>query len=271
MESVTLADPDRHLSPAETSRCLGVTVKAVRLYESRGLVRPMRMSNGWRAYGPEAVVRLHQVLALKRLGLSLKRTVRLLSGDAMPLDSTLALQEQALIVERRRLENALELIAAARRRLGLGEALSIDDLATLTKETTMNGPLSDDDARALFEPLSEKHFSEAERAELKARNFGLDEQSQADTEWARLTEECKALMAKGDAESDDAMDLVRRWNAQVAKFTQGDPALAQKAAAVWKDAMADPAAAPSLPLTPEMFAFMGRAGQALRAREAARS
>jgi hypothetical protein len=42
-------------------------------------------------------------------------------------------------------------------------------------------------------------------------------------------------------------------------FTGGNPAFAQKANAVWKDAMADPAAAPKLPLNPEIFAFMSRA------------
>lgn len=260
-----MAEQIQHLSPVETARRLGVTVKALRLYEARGLVKPVRTSNGWRAYGPEAIARLHQILALKGLGLPLARIAELLAGRNMALDQVLALQEQALSGDRARLDRALALVRQARTRLGRGEALSIDDLTTLTWETTVSEPLSDQEAKALFEPLGEKHFSAAELADLKARDFGADEQTQASNAWAALTAECKALMAKGDPTSLEAMDLARRWNLQVAKFTQGDPALAQKAAAMWKDAMADPAAAPRLPLTPDMFAFIGQAGAALRA------
>ena len=265
MESLTLTDPVRHLSPVETARRLGVTVKALRLYEVKGLVRPHRTANGWRAYGPDAMARLHQVLALKRLGLPLARIAELLKGDAVPLSATLELQERALAGEQLRLARALQLVRAARARLGSGETLSIDDIATLTRETTMTEPLSDHEAKALFDPLGEKHFTADELEALKARNFGVDEQTQATNAWAVLTEECKALMAKGDPTSPAAMDLARRWHAQVSKFTQGDPALAQKAAAVWKDAMADPDAAPRLPLTPDMFAFIGKASAAAKA------
>ncbi len=63
----------RHLGPAETARFLGVTVKALRLYERHGLVRPVRTASEWRTYGPAELARLHQVLALKRLGLTAGR------------------------------------------------------------------------------------------------------------------------------------------------------------------------------------------------------
>jgi DNA-binding transcriptional MerR regulator len=261
-----VSNPIGHLSPAEAARRLGVTVKALRLYEARGLVAPVRLSNGYRAYGPDAVARLHQVLALKRLGLPLARIAELLATRDLGLDAVLALQEQALSGDREKLDRALALIRIARRRLSAGEALSIDDLTTLTRETTMSEPMNDHEMKALFDPLGEKHFTDAEREGLAARNFGVDDQAEATDTWAALTAECKALMAKGDPTSPEAMDLARRWGAQLAKFTQGDPALAQKAAAMWKDAMADPAAAPRLPLTPDMFAFIGQASAALKAR-----
>ncbi|HXQ46289.1 MAG TPA: MerR family transcriptional regulator, partial [Caulobacteraceae bacterium] len=55
----------RFFSPAETARRLKVSTKALRLYEALGLVNPVRTSRGWRTYGPDQMVRLHQVLALK--------------------------------------------------------------------------------------------------------------------------------------------------------------------------------------------------------------
>ena len=91
-----MAPPIRFLSPSETARRLGVSVKALRVYEAQGLVKPHRTETGWRAYGPEQVARLHQVLALKRLGLPLKTIGELLAGRFQALDSVLEVQEQAL-------------------------------------------------------------------------------------------------------------------------------------------------------------------------------
>ena len=79
----------RFFSPAETARRLKVSTKALRLYEMLGLVRPVRTSAGWRTYGPDQMVRLHQVLALKHLGVPLRRVGELL-GDQLAGSSTLS-------------------------------------------------------------------------------------------------------------------------------------------------------------------------------------
>lgn len=71
---------EHFLSPSETARRLGVGVRALRLYERRGLVCPGRTHAGWRVYGPNEIERLHQVLTLKSLGLSLARITQLLGG-----------------------------------------------------------------------------------------------------------------------------------------------------------------------------------------------
>jgi hypothetical protein len=69
---------DSHLSPAETAKRFGISIKALRLYEQHGLLKPLRTANGstgaaWRVYGSDQIARLHQILALKRLGLSTER------------------------------------------------------------------------------------------------------------------------------------------------------------------------------------------------------
>src|SRR5262245_24647545 len=117
-----------HLSPAETARRFGISIKALRLYESRGLLKPLRTQSGWRTYGPDQIARLHQILALKRLGLSLASIGQLLAS-ADTLEAVLALQDQALVRESRRIGKALALIRAARAKLKRGQTLSIDDLA----------------------------------------------------------------------------------------------------------------------------------------------
>jgi DNA-binding transcriptional MerR regulator len=131
----------RYFSPAETARRLQVSTKALRLYETLGLVAPVRTSSGWRTYGPDQMVRLHQVLALKSLGVPLKRARELLGAQLADLDAVLQLQEAA--VRARLADDAakLELLTAVRRRLALGETLSALDLIQLTRETVMTDPI----------------------------------------------------------------------------------------------------------------------------------
>src|SRR5690242_6465367 len=126
-----------NLSPTETAGRFGISIKALRLYERRGLLTPLRSKSGWRTYGPDQIARLHQVLALKRLGLSLASIGQLLES-ADTLDGVLALQDQALVQESRRITKALAMIRAARTKLRSGRNLSIDDLATLTNEASMS-------------------------------------------------------------------------------------------------------------------------------------
>ena len=43
------------LNPSTAAQRLGVSIKALRLYEQRGLVAPSRTAAGWRVYGPEEI------------------------------------------------------------------------------------------------------------------------------------------------------------------------------------------------------------------------
>ncbi|HTW36657.1 MAG TPA: MerR family transcriptional regulator [Rhizomicrobium sp.] len=244
------------LSPTEAARRLGVSPKALRLYEKHGLVKPLRSAKGWRAYGPSEMARLHQVLALKRLGLPLARIAVLIARPEGSLSAVLALQEDTLARENARVTRALTLVRAARRKLADGEDLSIDDLTALTRETTMTHEATPEEMKALFDPISEKYFSAEERAALSAKKF---DQAEVSRQWEQVIADAKAAMAKGDPASPEALDAARRWRALVEQFTGGDPAVAGKVRAIWGEAMADPKAGPTLPLTPEVFAFMGQA------------
>jgi DNA-binding transcriptional MerR regulator len=252
----------RHLSPAEVAKRLGVTVKALRLYERHGLVKPLRTAADWRTYGPEQMARLHQVLALKRMGLSLARIADVLAGKASSLAAVLALQEQVLAGEETRVGHALALVRAARARLAKGESLSIDDLATLTRETTMTTKLLPEEMKKLFDPHVAKHFSESEIAETAQRKFDPAYTREA---WDKLIAEAKDLMERGeDPASPAARDLARRWRAMVEMFTGGNPDVERRVKAVWNDAMADPNAAGQLPLNREIFEFVAKAQAAAK-------
>src|SRR5882724_5540609 len=193
---------DSHLSPAETAKRFGISIKALRLYEQHGLLKPLRTANGstgaaWRVYGSDQIARLHQILALKRLGLSLGQIGELLAG-ADALDPILAVQERVLAKDRERITRALTLIRKARTKLASGDVLSIDDLATLTQETVMTKPSTAEELKEILTPFKQKHLTPQEEAGLEEWTSGqLDDVVKKSMK--QLLEEAKALMASGDA------------------------------------------------------------------------
>ena len=244
-----------NLSPTEAARRFGVSIKALRLYEQRGLLKPLRSRAGWRTYGPEQIARLHQILALKGLGLSLASIGQLLSS-ADTLDAVLALQDQALAQEGRRIAKAHALIQKARAQLRAGQTLSIDDLATLSKETSMTSKL----ARAtLFHPAlvphQHRYFRPEEIEALSSREYFDYEQDHA--VWTGMIGELKALAIAGDPGSPAARDLAHRWVAQIETFTKGDKILTTKLRSMVIDAFADPTTAQQMPYSKDDLSFLG--------------
>ena len=69
------------LNPSEAARRLGISTKALRLYEQRGLIAPLRSAAGWRAYGADEMTRAADIVALRALGFSLAEVARVLKGD----------------------------------------------------------------------------------------------------------------------------------------------------------------------------------------------
>jgi DNA-binding transcriptional MerR regulator len=248
--------PDIHLSPGETAERFGVTIKALRLYETRGLLRPVRSDAGWRLYGPDQIARLHQILALKSLGLSLSRIGELLNGPDM-LQAVLAMQEQALAQDSEKLSRALRLVRAARAKLESGQTLSIDDLATLTKEASMVSRLT---RPTLFHPAlaahQHKYFRPDELTEMAAREDYDQERDFA--EWDGLIAELKQLALAGDPACPQALDLGRRWEAQIEAFTKGNEILTTRLRNMAKDAFSDPVTARQMPYSVEELFFLGQ-------------
>lgn len=125
--------PAEVLSPSEAAQRLGVSAKALRLYEQRGLIRPARTAAGWRAYGPKDMVRLGDIVALRALGLSMAQMARVLDGDASALEPALAAHQAALEVKRRHIAETIDRVSAMRADLDRGEAPAPKDISRLLR------------------------------------------------------------------------------------------------------------------------------------------
>ena len=97
---------------------LGVSVKALRLYEEKGLLRPMRTDAGYRRYSLDDLRAAREVIALRLLGLSLAQIAGALKGDATATDQALALRETELGIQFAAMQKASERIRHLRHGLG---------------------------------------------------------------------------------------------------------------------------------------------------------
>ena len=257
----------RYLTPAETATALGVTVRALRVYEQKGLVVPHRSTAGWRSYGPEALARLHQILVLKQLGLGLVAIRDLLCGRLASLDDLLALQQRVLQGRRTETDKALALLAAARKELAAGRTLSLQDLTTLTKETTMTQTLNADTWNEIFGPLIQKHYSPEEIQQFRERMPEVPHWEAENEIWNGLIAKTKVLMNSGASPtSDEAMELACQWDAQVRKTYGDDPQQAQKGREMWEEALSNPANVSRLPFDISLWRYVEQAAAAVKAR-----
>src|SRR6202451_3183961 len=119
------------LSASEAAERLGVTTKALRLYEQRGLAIPMRTAAGYRAYGPDEMLRASEIVALRALGLSLAQVAQVLKGDPQSLGSALAAHEASLERKIREIVGSMDKIRGIRAGLARGQVLANGELARL--------------------------------------------------------------------------------------------------------------------------------------------
>jgi DNA-binding transcriptional MerR regulator len=119
------------LNASEAAGRLGVSAKALRLYEQRGLIAPIRSAAGWRAYGPDEMRRAGEIAALRALGFSLAQVARLLKGDSRGLEPALGAHQAALEERLLQLATTIETVGRLRNGLAQGETPTVGDLARL--------------------------------------------------------------------------------------------------------------------------------------------
>ena len=125
------------LTASECARQTGLTVKALRVYEREGLLKPKRTVKDWRVYDSSDLTRLAEITALRALGLKLSAIAQLLRGKESDISHVLELQQSELLQRRMYIDAGLTTIAMFRKRAATGEILSINDLASAIKESQM--------------------------------------------------------------------------------------------------------------------------------------
>ena len=92
----------------DIEKMLGLTKANIRFYEKQGLITPQRTENGYRDYRDEDIVRLKEIIILRKLGIPVQQIADILDG-ALPLQEALYNTIQSLQAEIEKLNGSLVL------------------------------------------------------------------------------------------------------------------------------------------------------------------
>jgi DNA-binding transcriptional MerR regulator len=133
-----MTEPIIELSAAACAMQTGLTVRALRVYENHGLIKPDRSPAGWRRYGTRELLRLNQITLLKVLGLTLSQIKDLLIRPSAPsLEQLLRLQLGSWRERRRQAERGEAVTEAALQHLQSSGRVQVEALCNLIRSIDM--------------------------------------------------------------------------------------------------------------------------------------
>ena len=203
----------------EVVRRTGLTSRALRFYEGRGLIRPLRTAAGRRLFGPGELERVHRITALKRAGFTLAQIGRLFDRKPVDIEGLLRVQLETLDAQAHDIAAVRQTIATALSRIERGEPLDAATLCSLIRE----GDRVVTDADKLAErwnAVTDRYYTPEEKARWAERMKAMPadfSQDEYNAKWKALGDRIKAALPL-DPASDAAQALLGEWQALLAPF-----------------------------------------------------
>jgi len=195
-------------------RKTGLTSRALRFYEARGLVAPLRTHTGRRLYGAAALERINQIVALKRAGLTLAQIQRLTARRPLDLARLIDAQLEALAARQTEIAEAKALLLSVKSRIDRGEPVDVATFCSLIRQgdAVMEHENWKKVADRYFTPEQQAHWAER-MADVPA---GFDHDAY-NRQWAELGTRIAAALPL-DPASAQAQALYDEWQALLAPF-----------------------------------------------------
>jgi DNA-binding transcriptional MerR regulator len=198
----------------EVVRRTGLTSRALRFYEARGLVAPLRTHTGRRLYGAEALERINQIVALKRAGLSLAQIQRLTSRRPLDMARLIDAQLEALSTRQSEIAEAKQLLLSVKSRIDRGEPV---DVATFCSLIRQGDAVMEHEN---WKKVADRYFSAEEQARWAERMADVPTGFDAEAynrQWADLGTRIGAALPL-DPAGPDAQAYYDEWQALLAPF-----------------------------------------------------
>jgi DNA-binding transcriptional MerR regulator len=202
------------LDIAEVARLTGLTSRALRFYEARGLVTPLRTASGRRHYGPAELERLHQILAMKRAGLTLAQIQRLTAGRQLDLRSLLEAQIETLADRERAIAGARALLEDILSRVERSEPIDVATFCSLIRQGEVT--MSQDKVNELMAQYMSAEQKQAFDRSVAALPADFDNEAHH-AEWKALSDRIKAALPL-DPASPQAQAFLDEWDEMIRPF-----------------------------------------------------
>jgi DNA-binding transcriptional MerR regulator len=209
----------------EFAKLTGVTVRALHHYDRLGLLSPERSSGKYRIYRECDLGRLEQIIALKFIGVPLRRIQALLKGDASELLLALRSQRGALEEKQRLLEITIQAIRVAEDGLQRGEEPDASSLKRIIEVMEMQNS-----------EWMMKYFRDEvkERAQARKAAWTPALQARVEQDWSDLFDEAKSALEE-DPAGERAQTLVGRFEGLIRELTAGDDQLVHGIKSMYAD------------------------------------
>jgi MerR family transcriptional regulator, thiopeptide resistance regulator len=241
---------DGILDISEVVRRTGLSSRALRFYEARGLVKPLRTASGRRAYGPDELERINQIVALKRAGLTLAQIQRLSGSRPLDLERLIAAQLEAIETRSAELAEAKALLLSVKSRVERSEPIDVATFCSLIRQGDAVMEAEN------WKKALERHYTPEELAHWAANPppAGFD-QAEHSRRWEDLGGRIEAALPL-DPAGERAQAFVAEWNALLESFRAvATPEMMQGAKGFWESGAAFEGEAKP-PFSREVMAFI---------------
>lgn len=243
----------------EVVRRTGLTSRALRFYEGRGLVKPFRSSSGRRVFSLGDLERVQRIVVLKKAGFSLAEIGGILAGGDQP-DVGAILRRQIVAVEAQRdtLEIAAGSLRSALSRIDDGERL---DAATLCSLIEQGNRIMTE--KRQWDEVASTYLDGRAKVDFAAAPFpeGFD-QAEYSAQWQALGDKIKAALPL-DPAGAEAQALLDEWQALLEPFTRiATPAMMEGVSTMYSDMPNWGEGAPDPGFDHAVWNFVQAAGQA---------
>lgn len=242
---------DQPLDIRDVAKRTGLTSRALRFYEARGLIRPLRTYSGRRLYGRDELERIQQILALKRAGLSLDQIGKLTGLGSMDLASLVETQLKVIEERKAELDEARSLLLSLKSRIDRGEPVDAATFCSLIRQGDKIMAAED------WKKVTDRYFSDEEKEHWAKHppKPGFD-QADYDRKWADLGRRVEAAIPLGP-KSAEALSLFDEWLELIKPFQAvATPEMIAGATKLYEHMDEWHGEVPNAPFTPEAFRFM---------------
>ncbi|MBS0504754.1 MAG: MerR family transcriptional regulator [Proteobacteria bacterium] len=243
---------------SEVARRTGLTSRALRFYEARGLVRPLRTDAGRRWFGPGEMARLNAVIALKRAGFPLSAIAKMLEGKSVDLARLVEAQLAETEARAAEITAARALLLNVQSRIDRGEPIDVATLCSLIRQGNMTMETEN------WQRITDRYITPEEKPEWSAQmaNVPADfDQADYSRKWADLGGRIENALPL-DPASDRAQAFLDEWKALLKPFTDvATPAMMAGANRLY-DNMGEWQHEQKPPFSMQVWAFIKAAGAA---------